>query len=313
MRGQHLHGIRVRVKHTLHRVRRRRWPRRDDRSLHGVDREPLAQARDEELPALLPRHNLADGPLLKHDAGRVVHCREGNADVFVQGHELLLALLAGLLRKQIKRRIVAVHGLHEVRLAELDVHDALGLQHARAARLRRVHLHHLRVDGGVDDNPRATAQLALVRHVHEHGLAEGAERVDNVRAILEDLAEHVAEATREAAEIGEHHERQALLVEVVYHLHRLACAVREPHGARLLLHLALRSLEARVGRDHLLGQPGLDGDGAYGRAAQARAAAHHRLAPADEAFSERAAVEEVANPRARVARRAAGHHDQLAA
>ena len=44
-----------------------------------------------------------------------------------------------------------------------------------------LHLHHGLVDRGVDDDPRAAAQLAARRDVHEDGLARVRVRVRRVR------------------------------------------------------------------------------------------------------------------------------------
>ena len=127
-----------------------------------------------------------------------------------------------------------MHRLEQVGLAELDVADAGGLEDA-AARVRvGVHLHHLLVDRRVDHDPRAATQLAVGRDVHEDRMLVLAKVVDDVRPKLEDLAEHVAGAAREAAPVGEDHERQVLGgVEVGDGLRRLEGRVGVPDLSRL--------------------------------------------------------------------------------
>ena len=88
--------------------------------------------------------------------------------------------------------------------------------------LRRVHLHAARVDGRVNDDPRTSADLRKGRDVHEDRLLELGELVDDERAELEHLFEHVLSPAGEAAPVGQHKERQPLAdVEVLDGLRRL--------------------------------------------------------------------------------------------
>ena len=64
----------------------------------------------------------------------------------------------------------AVHRLHLLRRPVLHLHDAGGLQDAAPGLHVGVHLHLLRVDGGVDDHPSAAPQLAVLRDVDEDGV-----------------------------------------------------------------------------------------------------------------------------------------------
>mmetsp|Transcript_6507 Transcript_6507/g.23889 ORF Transcript_6507/g.23889 Transcript_6507/m.23889 type:complete len:229 (+) Transcript_6507:29-715(+) len=159
--------------------------------LHALLRDAHAQPAREERPRLRPRHDLADGSLVKHHPGGVVQRREVRRELLKRRHELLLELLLrGLpvlaveFRAVLHRRARPPHRLHEILSAEFDIHDALGLEDAALALVAGVKLHLLRVDGRVDHHPRAASQLAAVRDVHKDRLVVLAKRVDDVRAVL---------------------------------------------------------------------------------------------------------------------------------
>ena len=96
---------------------------------------------------------------------------------------------------------------------------------------------HLVVDGGVDHDPGAAPEFCVGGYVDEDWLGAGAQLVHDVGAELEHLVEHVLHAAREAAPVGEHHDGQALVAEVLDGLCRLVRRVRVPHLARLRNHL----------------------------------------------------------------------------
>mmetsp|Transcript_32105 Transcript_32105/g.81796 ORF Transcript_32105/g.81796 Transcript_32105/m.81796 type:complete len:1343 (-) Transcript_32105:2244-6272(-) len=196
--------------------------------------------------------------------------------------------------------VLPVHRLDQVGLAELDVADARRLEDAAARVLVGVHLHHGLVDRRVDDDPRAAAQLAVRRDVHEDRLLVVAQVVDDEGAELEDLAVHVTRAAREAAPVGEDHHGQVLAREVVDGLRRLVGRVGVPHLARLGEDGLARGGVGGVGGDALLDQARLDGDAAHGHATQLAAADHDGLAPVGEVLGERALVEEARLPLAAV-------------
>merc|ERR1719393_36676 len=213
----------------------------------GVLREAPAHAQVEVRPRLGPRHHVADDALGHHAPRPVVQVGELMRDLHVEREQSGLAL-GDLLAERVGLRlgegalsdlelggellqlgVLPVHGLDQVGLAELDVADARRLEDAAARVLVGVHLHHGLVDRGVDDDPRAAAQLAVRRDVHEDRLLVVAQVVDDEGAELEDLAVHVTRAAREAAPVGEDHHGQVLAREVVDGLRRLVGRVGVPH------------------------------------------------------------------------------------
>mmetsp|Transcript_49135 Transcript_49135/g.139167 ORF Transcript_49135/g.139167 Transcript_49135/m.139167 type:complete len:1351 (-) Transcript_49135:2919-6971(-) len=269
----------------------------------------------------LPRDLLHDHARRRHASGAVVEVGELHRNLLVDAHDKGLAL--GDLRRDVRAlRLVelvgrgrvgarvgrelgvellehgveAVGGGRQVLLAVLDRGDRVRLEHAAARVVRREELHHVRVDGRVDHDPRAAAQLGEGRDVDEDRLLERDERVDDLGAKLEDLVEHVALAAREAAPVGEDHARQVLRVEVVDGLRGLVGRVREPDAARLEGVLLHRGRVGRVGRGEGLDGAVLGDDDAHGDAAEARAAAHDGLGPPVEGLGERRLVEEAGDP-----------------
>mmetsp|Transcript_32537 Transcript_32537/g.76881 ORF Transcript_32537/g.76881 Transcript_32537/m.76881 type:complete len:779 (-) Transcript_32537:4324-6660(-) len=268
------------------------------------------EAAVEDLSAVGPRHDAAQHALGEHALGPVVQVAEELADGLVRGEQLRLAvgdvILAhdarGLvLAHPLQLLVVAHHRLDQVGLAELDLRDARRLEHAAARVLGGEHVHVRRVDLGVDDDPRAAADLAVRRDVDYDRLAELRELVDDERAELEHLLVHVLAPAREAAPVGEDEQRQALaLVEVLDGLRRLVGAVGVPDLPRLREHALARGGVGRVGGDTLLDEARLDGDDAHRHAAELAAPHDDRLAPVGEVLREGALVEEAALPDAAV-------------
>ena len=100
-----------------------------------------------------------------------------------------------------------------------------------------IHFHMVRVYRGIDDDPRPAAQLSKRRYVDEHRLPIGGEAVHNVRAKLQHLIVHVLHPAGKAAPIGENHQRQLLVVEVLDGLGGLVGRIGIPHLTGLLNNL----------------------------------------------------------------------------
>mmetsp|Transcript_33163 Transcript_33163/g.74909 ORF Transcript_33163/g.74909 Transcript_33163/m.74909 type:complete len:951 (+) Transcript_33163:310-3162(+) len=275
-------------------------------------RQAPLDAPVEVLAGLLPLEHVAHHALGLHAPRPVVQVRELMRHLEVEREERGLAVLdllgergdvvraGGLRQVRIQAHehgVELVHLLELVLAAELHLADPRGLEDPAARLLVAVHLHHLGVDGGVDDHPGAAAELAVGRDVHLDGVLVLDEGVDNHGAELEDLARHVARPAAEPTPVGEDDERQVLApAEVLDRLGRLVRAVRVPHLSRLGLQGLARGRVGRVGRDALLHQPGLHRDDAHGDAAEAGAPDHHRLAPVGQVLGEGALVEEAAHP-----------------
>mmetsp|Transcript_22294 Transcript_22294/g.72301 ORF Transcript_22294/g.72301 Transcript_22294/m.72301 type:complete len:2084 (-) Transcript_22294:68-6319(-) len=230
--------------------------------------------------------------------------REVDGELLDDGQELLLAhreLFGAQSVEQMRAR--AAHRLDEVVASEFDVHDPFRLEHAALRRVAREKLHLVGIDGGIDHDPRAAAELAAMRNVHDDGLAVHAELVDDVRPVLENLAEHVAQPTREPSPVGKNHERQSFVVEVGDDLRRLEGGIREPDLTGLLLVDGLRSGKAGICGHLLLRGARLDGDHPNRQATEPGAARDHRFAPLRHALHERLRVEEALEHLARVVRR----------
>mmetsp|Transcript_11419 Transcript_11419/g.33839 ORF Transcript_11419/g.33839 Transcript_11419/m.33839 type:complete len:226 (-) Transcript_11419:3512-4189(-) len=220
------------------------------------------------------------------------HLAEGR----VGGHELCLVLVDVLLGNDarggvhlhpLELGVEAVHGLDELRAAELDLGDARGLEDAAARRGVRVHLHDPRVDHGVDDHPGAAAHLGAGRDVDEDGLLVGGQVLHDVGAELEHLLEHVLATAREAAPVGQDDEGQALaVVEVVDGLGRLVGGVREPHLPGLRHFLLARFHVGGIREDCLHHEAVLRGDDAHWDAAEASSPDDHRARPVGEGLGE---------------------------
>mmetsp|Transcript_4858 Transcript_4858/g.16793 ORF Transcript_4858/g.16793 Transcript_4858/m.16793 type:complete len:800 (+) Transcript_4858:112-2511(+) len=278
-----------------------------------VLREPAHEAVEKVGAALLPLDRLAHDALGHHAPGAVMEVGELVRDLHVERRERLLALgnLGGvLLRIDVELLELFVEAVHRhllLRRPILHLADTRWLEDAPTRLGVAIHLHRLRVDGGVDDDPCAAAQLAGFRDVDEYGLLEVAERVDNHGAKLENLARHVARPAAEPSPVGEDDGWQPFAVEVPERLRRLVRAVGEPHLASLREHRLVALGVGGVGRDALLHRARLHRDGAHRDAAEPGAAHHHRLAPLRERLGEGAAVEEAGDPLAVRARRALEH------
>ena len=88
---------------------------------------------------------------------------------------------------------------------EVD-NDTFRLKDTTARVFVGVHLHVLRVDGWVNDDPRTTTEFTEGRNVNEDRLLILDESIDDVRTILENLVVHVALTTRETTPIGKNHQ-----------------------------------------------------------------------------------------------------------
>jgi hypothetical protein len=150
---------------------------------------------------LSKRLYLNDAPFV-HALREVVEVCEVDGDLVVHGHEEGLALChfggeggvagGGLLLPEVEEGgVEAAHHLEQILVPEPDLDDALGLEDAAPALGVGVHLHVAGVDGGVDHGPRAPAQLAVGRDVHDDGLLVGAQSVHDVRAELDHLFLHM--------------------------------------------------------------------------------------------------------------------------
>ena len=205
--------------------------------------------------------------------------------------------------------VESVHRLQYLGLAVLDLDRAARLQHATAAELVAVHLHHVLVDRRIEHDPRSAAQLTVRRNVDQDRARVLAQVVDNVRAELEDLFEHVTHAARETAPVRKDDERQLLaVVKVRDRLRRLVGRVREPHLAGVQHHDLLRVEVRWVGRLAVLHRSRLDRNHTDRNAAEARTAAHDALGPAGERLGEAVAVKEAALPRTAGCLFATGQH-----
>ncbi|PNY27761.1 Uncharacterized protein TCAP_02317 [Tolypocladium capitatum] len=274
--------------------------------------ETAPQAPVEEAARVAPLEHLPDGAFGLHASGAVVQVGELDGNLGVDGQQLLLSLdqplldrgrllgLQGLvvaepLLQVGVRRVQARHRLELLLLAVLDADDAVGLEDTTARLGVGVHLHGGGVDGRIDDDPRAAAQLAERRNVDKDGLLKLDQGIDDEGAVLENLVEHVALTAREASPVGQDHQRQLLaVVEVVDGLRRLEGRVGVPHATGLVADLLHRVGVGRVGRRDVLDRARLDGNDAHGDAAQAGTAYHDGLRPAAERLDKRVLVEETA-------------------
>jgi len=165
----------------------------------------------------------------------------------------------------------------------LDLNGALWLEDATTAIYVGVHLHHVWVDGRVEDDPGTTTKLSVGRDVNKEGLLEVAEGVHDVRAILQNLVKHVALASRESPPVGKNDQRELFsLVEVVDGLRRLEGRVWEPHLTSLLVDLLLRVSVGRVGGNNLLHGSRLNGNHSHRDASEASPPSHNCLGPSDQ-------------------------------
>ena len=288
-----------------HLLIRRLRAQRANQCFDALLRDAHAKSGCKELPRLVPRHNLLDGTLVQHDAGGVVQRGEVRRQLFERRHQLLLEFL---LRAVVVAQVLhlgqgPLHHLDQIRAAELDVNNTLGFEHATLTALRRVELHLLRVDAGVNDHPRAASEFAVRGNVHEDGLRVLPQRVDDVGTVLENLPVHIPQTAGEPAPVGEDDQRESLAVHVPDGLSRLERAVREPNLTRLRLLRDLSTLKRRVRGDSLLARARLNRDGADGKPSEARPARDHALAPVCHHLHERATVEEVVEHLPRIVRR----------
>lgn len=264
---------------------------------HRLSLESALEPPVKELSRVLPLDDIPDTLLLLHSPCRIVQIGKLERDLVVHwqehlfpGLDLCLDLCPLLLRALgVGERLLEppvhfikpLHCIEQRGLPVLDLDGALWLEDA-AARLRvGVHLHKLGVDGRVEHDPRAAAQLGVRRKVHKQGLLVLAKRVDNVRAKLEDLVKHVALAAGKAAPVGKDEEGELLaLVKVADRLCSLEGRVGVPNLAGHLRHLLLGVVVGGVGGGDLLDSARLDGNDAEGDAAEAGAAGNNRLGPA---------------------------------
>jgi hypothetical protein len=148
-------------------------------------------------------------------------CHDGGGVVISMSHLVLELNQLG---------IEAVHGLDLLLLPELDLADTGGLEDTTAGLLVSVHLHHLLIDGGVDNNPGATTELTVGWEVDENRVLVGAESIDNHGAELEHLLVHVTGAARETTPVGEDDEGKVLAtVEILNGSSSLVSRVGEPN------------------------------------------------------------------------------------
>ena len=131
-----------------------------------------------------------------------------------------------------------MQGRAHVGFTELDGGHTGRLQDTTACAGGSIHLHVVRVDGGVHDDPGATSQLSPWEDVHKHWLRVRHQRIHNVRAKLEHLVEHVSLPAREATPVGKDEQGQAFQLKVPDGLGSLKGGVRVPDLPRLL-HLRL--------------------------------------------------------------------------
>ena len=150
-----------------------------------------------------------------------------------------------------------------------------------------------RVDGGVDNDPGSTAELAVGWDVDEDGLLELDEGIDNVRAVLEDLVVHVALTARETTPVGEDHKRQLLaIVEVLNGLSSLEGRVGVPDTTGFRSDLLNGVGVGRIGRSDVLNRASLDTDDTNRDATKASTTNNDSLGPTAQTLLKRAAVEE---------------------
>mmetsp|Transcript_14137 Transcript_14137/g.57508 ORF Transcript_14137/g.57508 Transcript_14137/m.57508 type:complete len:414 (+) Transcript_14137:25-1266(+) len=281
---------------------------RANQCLDALLRDAHAESRCKELPRLVPRHDLLNGALVQHYAGSIVQRGEVRRQLFERRHQFLLELLL--------RAVVVAHVLHlgqgplhhldQIRAAELDVNNTLGFEDATLAALRRVELHLLRVDAGVNNHPRTASEFAIRGDVHEDGLLVLPQGVDDVGAVLENLPVHIPQTAGEPAPVGEDDQRETLAIHVPDGLSRLERTVGEPNLTRLRLLRDLSSLKRRIRGDSLLARARLNRDGADGEPSEACPARDHAPAPVHHHLHERPTVEEVLKHLPRIVRRIRG-------
>mmetsp|Transcript_106671 Transcript_106671/g.340410 ORF Transcript_106671/g.340410 Transcript_106671/m.340410 type:complete len:455 (-) Transcript_106671:5304-6668(-) len=260
-----------------------------------------------------PMEALANDTLGLHASSAVVQVSELASDLRVQRRQLLLArfdldlnFLRGgaahdklggsrALQHRVQRlqiRVQAVHQLFLLRRAELHLDDACGLENAASRLDVRIHLHLCRIDGRIDDHPRAASQLASGRDVHEDGVLVIDQGIDDLGTKFENLVVHVPGAAGEAAPIREDDERQVLaVVEVADRGGRLEGTVREPNLPSLRLHHLLTQGVRRVCRHTALNVPRLHGNDAHGNTAELGPSHDDAAAPSLEVLLEGALVE----------------------
>mmetsp|Transcript_16149 Transcript_16149/g.37808 ORF Transcript_16149/g.37808 Transcript_16149/m.37808 type:complete len:274 (-) Transcript_16149:2081-2902(-) len=178
-----------------------------------------------------------------------------------------------------------MHHLLLLLLPELHLHNACWLEYAASRLDICVHLHLLRVDGGVNDNPRSSPQLSTRRDVDKHRMLVLDQGVDDVGSKLEHFTVHVPSATREAAPICKDDERQVLtIVEVTNGSCCLEGAVWEPDLASLRFDDLLTRWVCRVGGDFPLNVSRLDSNHAERHTAQLGTPNDDAPAPALKVF-----------------------------
>mmetsp|Transcript_38932 Transcript_38932/g.97476 ORF Transcript_38932/g.97476 Transcript_38932/m.97476 type:complete len:210 (-) Transcript_38932:2084-2713(-) len=160
---------------------------------HGVLSNSPTQPRVEELAAPLPGHHTVNAALGKHPGRHIVQVCKLFRHLGVHRKQLLLpslelrcdggSLVVGCVGKAHVEcgddGIETGHSLEEVVVAILDLDDARRLKDASSRRSIDVTLHHVRVDGRVNNHPGAASELAIGGNVNEDGLLVVDEIVDN--------------------------------------------------------------------------------------------------------------------------------------
>ena len=80
-----------------------------------------------------------------------------------------------------------MHGLDLIGSTELDLTDTWRFQDTTTAITVSIHLHHLFIDGRVDDDPGTTTKFTIGWDVDKDGMAIGTESIDDLGTELEDL------------------------------------------------------------------------------------------------------------------------------
>ena len=138
---------------------------------------------------------------------KITRPNDGDAYLEVHGGQQLLALtellfqaaLLGsvelgarqLIAQLLDYRIDARYRLEQILELDFDFDDALGFEDATAQIGVGVHLHARFIDGRVDNDPGAAAQLGERRDVDHYGSRVVAQTIDDVDAKFIDLVVHV--------------------------------------------------------------------------------------------------------------------------
>mmetsp|Transcript_33963 Transcript_33963/g.74703 ORF Transcript_33963/g.74703 Transcript_33963/m.74703 type:complete len:752 (+) Transcript_33963:106-2361(+) len=264
---------------------------------------------EEEFTRPGPRDGLLDDALGLHTASLVVKIGEFGGRLEINRQEKLLAgsnLLFNSLHsivvhgvsilklsiKKLKLRVEPMHDLELIRLTELDLGDTGGFEDTTARVRVGVHRHLLLINGGVDNDPRSSAELAMGWEVNVYGMLVLTKSINDLGTELEDFASHITATTRESTPVGKDHDRKTLLVEVTNSLSSLEGGIREEDLTGLGKDGLARVGIGRVSRDDLLNESGLDGDSSHGNTSKTAAADNDTLTPPGEVFLEGSSIEE---------------------